>query len=304
MERLNYHHLLYFWSVVREGGVSRAAEKLRLTPQTLSTQVRALESALGEKLLQPLGRGVVATEAGQVVARYADEIFALGRELRAAVRDGQAAKLSVGVVDVIPKLVVHKLLDPVFRVEPRMRVVCEEDRLERLVGALAVHELDLMLSDAPVPAHYKVRAYSHLLGQCGVVLMAGPKLAASLGSSFPDSLDGAPFLMPAETTPLRRDLDYWLDKNGVRVTIACEFADSALAKVFGQAGRGVFAVPKVIEEEVREQYGVVRVGEPQGIRMRFYAVTVERRVRHPAVAAIARTARMDLFPREEKGHRP
>ena len=296
MERLNYHHLLYFWSVVREGGVSRAAEKLRLTPQTLSTQVKALESALGEKLLRPLGRGVVATEAGQLVVKYADEIFALGRELRDALRDRQPAKLLVGVVDVLPKLLVRKLLDPVFGMEPRMRIVCEEERLERLVGALAVHELDLMLSDAPVPAHYKVRVYNHLLGECGVVLMAAPKLAASLRSNFPDSLDGAPFLLPTETTPLRRDLDHWLEESGVRVNIACEFADSALAKVFGQAGRGVLAVPKVIEKEVRGQHGIVRVGEPEGICMRFYAVTVERRVRHPAVAAIARTARTDLFP--------
>jgi LysR family transcriptional activator of nhaA len=299
MQWLNYHHLLYFWTVVRTGGVTRASEELHLTPQTVGMQVKALERALGEKLLERSGRRLAPTEVGSLVASYAEEIFSLGQELRDVLKGGprrRPLKLVVGIVDVLPKLVVHALLDPVFQMEEPTRIACEEGHMDSLVAELSVHRLDLILSDSPMPAHYRVRAYNHLLGECGVVLMAAKGLASRLRSGFPKSLNGVPFLLPSEDSAMRRDLDQWFERVGVRVNIVAEFVDSALQNVFGQEGAGVFAVPEVIEKEVRRQRQVERVGRAEGLSARFYAISVERRLTHPAVAVIARAAHADIFP--------
>ncbi len=296
MDWLNYHHLLYFWTVVREGGVVRAAEKLRLSQPTISSQVRALEEVLGEKLFTKVGRRLVPTDVGQVVYRYADEIFSLGREMMDTVRGrptGRPMHLHVGIADVVSKLIAYRLIAPALALPEPVRVVCREDRSDRLLAALAVHELDLVLSDAPVPPTVHVKAYSHLLGECGVMFFAAPGLAKQLRKGFPASLNGRPLLLPGEGTLLRRHLEDWLQQQGLTPAVAGEFDDSALMKVFGENGVGAFAAPSIVADEVRRRYRVVPVGRVESIRERVYAISVERRVKHPAVAAIAERARAD-----------
>lgn len=285
---LNYHHLFYFWTVVREGGVSPASRKLRLAQPTVSGQLKALEEMLGVQLfLRQRGR-LVLTDVGAHVYRYADEIFALGRELQDSLVGLPALRgprLVVGVTDVVPKLIARRLLEPALAL-PELRIVCYEDRQERLLADLAVHALDLVLSDAPVAAGSNVRAFSHLLGGSDVTLFAPHELARELRDDFPRSLDGAPLLVPTEAANLRRSTMEWLETHGLRMRIRGEFQDSALLGAFGEAGAGVFPAPSVIEDEMRAQYHVDVVGRLDGARESFYAITVERRVQHPAVAAI------------------
>jgi len=298
MEWLNYHHLLYFWTVVHEGSVARAAEQLRLAQPTISGQIRALEEALGEKLFTRSGRHLVPTDVGRIVYRYADEIFSLGRELMDTLKDrptGRPVRLVVGVADVLSKLIAYRLIAPALSLDQPVQVVCREDRPDRLVADLAVHGVDLVLSDAPMPPTVRVRAFSHLLGECGVTIFAAPAKAAALRRRFPQSLDGAPFLLPSDGTAVRRALDPWFDAQGIRVAAAGEFDDAALMTTFGQAGIGAFAAPSVIEREVQAMYGVRVVGRIETVRERFYAISVERRIKHPAVAAISQQARATLF---------
>ncbi|MBW2454055.1 MAG: transcriptional activator NhaR [Deltaproteobacteria bacterium] len=298
MGTLNYHHLRLFWAVAREGNLTRAGGKLHLTPQTVSTQIRDFEAALEEKLFRRTGRRMVLTDAGRVALRYADEIFALGQEFRETLRGqptGRPLKLEVGVVDVLPKLVVHRLVGPALHLDEAIQLVCREGTPESLLAALAVHSLDVVLSDAPIPPAVRVKAYNHHLGKCGVSFMARPDLARRLREGFPGSLDGAPVLLPSEDAVLRRELDRWFQACGVRPVIAGEFQDSALLKIFGRAGEGFFAVPTVIEAEVVRQFEVQLLGRTEDISESFYAISVERRVRHPAVVAICDAARADLF---------
>ena len=298
MEWINYHHLLYFWLVVREGGVARAGAELRLAPSTVSGQVTELERALGEKLFARSGRRLVLTEFGRVVFRYAEEIFALGRELQDALKGrpvGRPLSVVVGVADVVPKLVARRLLDPVLKLPEPIRLVCREDKPERLLADLAVHKLDMILADAPADPTVRVKAFSHLLGECGTVFLAASDLARSLRRNFPQSLNGAPMLLPTENTTLRRSLDQWFSSKGIRPRVVGEFEDSALLKVFGQAGVGAFAVPSIIADEVRRQYQVRLVGRVDAVRERFYAISVERKLKHPAVIAIGEAARTKLF---------
>ncbi|HEY2955129.1 MAG TPA: transcriptional activator NhaR [Candidatus Eisenbacteria bacterium] len=298
MERLNYHHLLYFWMVAREGTVARAAAKLRLAQPTLSGQVHALEGALNEKLFERAGRGLRLTEMGRVVFRYADEIFALGRELAESVRGqptGRTMRLTVGVADAMPKLVAYRLIEPALALPQPVRLVVHEQSTERLLAALALHELDVVLTDRVAPPGVSVRAFNHLLGDCGATLFAAPRLAAKYRRRFPKSLDGAPFLLPGETSTLRRGLEQWFEKQRIRPHIIGEFDDSTLIKVFGQAGTGIFAAPSIIESSVRKQYGVAVVGRLDRVRERFYAVSAERRLKHPAVIAITESAKRELF---------
>ena len=293
MEWLNYHHLLYFWTVVREGTVARAAQHLGLAQPTLSGQIRTLEENLGEKLFRRSGRRLEPTDMGRVVFRYADEIFTLGRELMDTVRDrptGRSLRLSVGVADVVPKLIAHRLLEPALLMPEQVRIVVREDKPDRLLTELAIHELDLVLTDAPLGPGAHVRAHSHLLLETEVALFAASRLAAGLRRRFPCSLDGASFLLPAEPAALRRDLEHWFDREGIYPHVVGEFDDSALLKVFGQRGVGAFASPAVLEPDVRCRYGVRKVGMLPAMRERFYALTVERRLAHPAVVAISDAA--------------
>jgi LysR family transcriptional activator of nhaA len=298
MEWLNYHHLLYFWTTAREGSVTRAAEQLRLAQPTVSGQLRALEEALGEKLFERRGRRLELTERGRLVYGYADEIFSLGRELVDTLKDrptGRPLPLVVGVADVLPKLVTYRLLAPALALPEGVKLVCREDKPERLLTELALHQLDVVLSDAPLPPGTPLKAWNHLLGECGVSVFGAPPLQRAHARGFPGSLAGAPFLLPGEGTTLRRSIDQWLDARDLRPRVVGEVQDSALLKVFGQAGLGLFAAPDAVAAEVERQYEVRRLGTLEGVRERFYAISGERRLKHPAVVALQRAARSDLF---------
>jgi len=298
MERLNYHHLLYFWMVSREGTVARAATKLRLAQPTLSGQIRALEAALGERLFVRAGRGLRLTEMGRVVSGYADEIFALGRELQESVKGqptGKPLRLAVGVAHALPKLVAYRLLEPALGLAEPVRLAVRVQSTEKLLASLATLELDVVLTDRVAPPTVSVRAFNHLLGDCGVTLFAARGSARKFRRGFPGSLQGAPFLLPGETSTLRRGLEQWLESERIRPRIVGEFDDSTLIEVFGQAGRGIFAAPSIVEASVRRQYAVEVVGRTDRVRERFYAISTERRLKHPAVIAITESARRELF---------
>lgn len=289
MEWLNYHHLLYFWTVAKEGGLKPAAQKLRLAHPTLSGQIHALEDAIGQKLFVRVGRRLTLTDAGRTAYRYAEEIFGLGQEMLDALHDrptGQPLRLQVGAADVLPKLVVRQLLEPALHLGEPVRLVVREDKPERLLAALSLHEVDVVLSDAPAPPG-PVRAYSHLLRESAVAFYATPKLARALRPGFPRSLDGARLLLPTDNTSLRRSLDHWLERQRLRPEIVAEFDDSALMKTFGADGQGVFPAPVLIADAVVSQFGVEQVGSVEAVRERYYALSVERRLSHPAVVAVS-----------------
>jgi LysR family transcriptional regulator, transcriptional activator of nhaA len=290
---LNHHHLFHFWTVVREGGVTRASEKLHVSQPTISGQLRELEEALGEKLLARAGRTVVLTDIGRTVYRYADEMIGLDHELMEAVkgRATRAAKLAVGVTMVVPKLVAYQMLEPALHLPEPVQLDCVHEKPERLLAELAIFGLDVVLADAPAPPAVKVRAYSHLLGECAVSVFGTEKMAATYRRGFPRSLDGAPFLMPSEDSAVRLSLEDWFQKQDVRPRIVGTFEDSALLDAFGQAGAGLFALPAAIENDVRRQYRVRLVGRLHSVRQRFYAITVDRKLRNPAVIAISERAR-------------
>ena len=298
MAWLNYHHLLYFWTVAREGSITRACEVLHLTQPAVSAQLRTLERALGEPLFERRGRKLVLTETGLVVQRYADEIFTLGRELQETLAGrpaGRPARLVVGIVDAMPKLVAFRLLEVVMRGPEAARLVVREGPAERLLPDLATHAVDVVLSDAPLPATVRLKAFNHLLGESGVTIFAAPALLGPRRRRFPAVLDGAPFLMPMEGTTLRRSLDDWFAANDIRPTVVAEIEDSALLKVCGEAGVGMFAAPTAVEREVRRQYGVRVVHRVDSIRERFYAISAERRIRNPLVQVISSEAQRKLF---------
>lgn len=295
---LNYHHLLYFWTIVREGSVTAASRKLRLAQPTVSEQLKELEKSLGAALFHRRAGRLVLTDTGNHVYRYADEIFALGRELTdtlAGRTAARGARLLVGVADVMPKLIVERLLAPALQLEPQLRLVCYEDRHDRLLSDLSLFELDVVLTDTHVTSSSGFRGYSHLLGESPIGLFAKPKLAERLRKNFPKSLDDAPLLLPIEPTSMRGALMRWFDGHGLRPRIRAEFQDSALLMVFGRAGEGVCAAPTVLADEVMAQHRLALVAELEGVRERFYAVTAERKISHPGVRAITEGARTKLF---------
>jgi LysR family transcriptional activator of nhaA len=272
---------------------------LHLAQPTISAQIRVLEKSLGEPLFDREGRRLVLTEAGRLVYRYADEIFALGRELRETIRGrpttGRPMRLRVGVADALPKQVVYRLLEPALRLDEPLQIICYEGKPEPLLADLALHALDIVLCDTPIGPGSKVRVFSHQLGECGVALLGTPELTSRLDGEFPHSLREAPLLLPTDNTTLRRSLDQWFDALGFLPRVVGEFEDSALLKVFGQAGLGLFFVPSVIADEIGSQLGLVHVGRTDEIRERFYAVSIERKLKHPAVLAISEAARRELF---------
>ena len=298
MEWLNYHHLLYFWTVAKEGSIARASEKLSLTQATISAQISVFEKTLGEKLFNRVGRRLVLTETGRVALRYADDIFTLGREFMDTLKGrptGQPLRFRVGIADVLPKLIAQRLLEPAFHIAQPLRVMCHEGKTESLLAQLILHELDLVLTDSGLGSGVKIKAFHHLLGECGLSVFATAKLAAQYRRRFPRSLDGAPFLLPTDNTAMRRALNQWFDDENIQPVIVGEFEDNALLNVFGQLGKGLFAAPSAIDDEVEKQYGVRLVGRLSDIRERFYAISVERKLKHPAVIAISESARKELF---------
>lgn len=298
MEWLNYHHLYYFWTVMREGSVTKAAARLRLAQSTVSAQIAQLEAALDGKLFQKKGRILQPTDLGQTAFRYAERIFSLGRELMDSVHGRPVSgllHLRAGVVDALPKLVVRKLLAPAMQLPEKLRLVCHEGKEEQLLAELAIHGLDIVLANTPVRSGLSVKAYNHLLGECGVTFFAVESLAGKLRNRFPASLHGAPILLPTPRSALRGSLDQWLETRRIAPLIVGEFDDMALLKVFGQAGDGVFAMPSVIEQEVRHQFGVSVIGRTEEVRERFYAISVERIIKHPAVVAIRKASASKIF---------
>jgi LysR family transcriptional activator of nhaA len=299
MEWLNYHHLLYFYTVAKEGGVSKAAEVLHLAQPTLSSQIKKLEKTIGHNLFERSGRSLVLTETGQMVYRYASEIFGLGRELSDVLHnrtDEDKSRFLVGVQGALPKLVAYELLRPALECEDNdYQIVCFEGKLNELLGELSMHRLDVVIADRPLTADNHVRAFNHLLGKCGVTVYGTSKLARKYKKNFPESLDSAPMLLPTQNTSLRRLLEQWFDDNEIFPIIAHEFEDSAVLKVFGQAGHGLFITPTAIEEDVCKQYSVKVVGRLPEIVERFYAISIEKRLKHPAVVKISESARDNLF---------
>jgi LysR family transcriptional activator of nhaA len=290
MEWLNYHHLLYFWTVARAGSIARASEELRLSQPTISNQLKTLEESLGHKLFERQGRRLVLTDVGRTALRYADDIFRTGREMQQALKGiptGERLRLVVGVADVIPKRVAALLLQAAVKAVPHVALVCRESPLKQLLAALALHEIDVVLSESPSPEDIRVRAFNHPLVECGVTFLAASRLA-HLRKGFPRSLDGAPALLPSPETAVRRALEGWFEAEGVRPDVAGEFDDSALLEAFGARGMGVFAAPSIIEKELATEHGLVAIGRTDAVKERFFAISVERRLRHPGVAALAR----------------
>jgi LysR family transcriptional activator of nhaA len=298
MDWLNYHHLLYFYVVAREGSIAKACDHLHLAQPTISSQLRKLEQTLGDKLFKRVGRNLELTEAGQVVFRYAEEIFSLGQELVDTVKGrptGRPIRLLVGVPDELPKAIVYRLLEPAFHLPEKIQVAVHERTLSELLNDLASHNLDVVLSDTPAGPTSHIRAYNHLLGECGISICGTDKLVSKLGKKFPECLEGAQILLPVENTNIRRALEQWFDEHDVRPLVVGEFDDSALLKTFGQAGHGLFPIPSAVEAEVRQQYNVKLVGRIDEVRERYYAISVERRLKHPAVVAISTAAREKVF---------
>ena len=295
---INYKHLYYFCVVAKEGGIARASERLHLTPQTISGQLSLLEENLGEALFTRVGRHLELTETGRLVLSYADEIFSLGGELEEMVHnlsDGRPMIFKVGVADVVPKSIAYRLLAPALQLPEPIRIVCREGAIDSLLAELAVHRIDLVIADGPIPQSVNVNGFNHLLGDCDISFFATPELARRLGKNFPHCLSGEPLLLPGEMNVVRNRLVKWFDGLGIYPRIVGEFDDSALMKAFGRTGVGVFIAPTPIAAEVEKQYGVVALGQTDEVRDHFYAISVERKISHPAVAAITETAREWLF---------
>ena len=298
---VNYKHLHYFWMVANEGSIARASDRLHLTPQTISGQLSQLEKVFGLELFSRVGRNLVLTETGRVVLSYANEIFSLGSELEEVIHqlpNNCPQLFRVGVVDIVPKFIAHRILEPVLQMSEPVRMICREASLDTLLSELSVHHLDLVLSDRPIPHTVSIRGYSHKLGECAVSFFATDKLKMQLKGDFPHCLDGIPLLLPSSGNQLRSDIDRWLDKHRIRPRKIAEFDDSALMKAFGQKGAGVFIAPAAIDAEVERQYQATVIGQIDEVKEHFYAITVERKVTHPVVSTVLETARESLFSAE------
>ena len=297
MEWLNYHHLKYFWTVAKEGGLRAAAEKLNVSQPSICAQVKSLEESLGESLFRRQGRGLVLTETGHLVFGYADEIFSLGMELASAVKQTptlRRLRLNVGISDSFPKLLSYQLIKPLLEAKPPVLLICREGKNEDLLGQLATHRLDIVLMDEPAPAALKFKAFNHELGNCGVSFCVHRKLAKTMKGAFPKCLDRAPALLPAQTSNVRRSLDKWFQAVRVQPEVIAEFEDAALTKVVATGGMGFIVVPTVVEREAVERYGFKVLGRTHECREYYYAVTAERRMSHPAVVKLTEMAQKSI----------
>ncbi|MEL7025258.1 MAG: transcriptional activator NhaR [Pseudomonadota bacterium] len=298
MRHLNYSHLQYFWAVAREGSMAAAAEAMHITPQTISGQLRMLEQAMGRQLFNRVGRRLELTDFGEMVFEYADEIFTLGAELANVVHgesQGGALTFKVGMVSSMPKLIAERILAPAFEVAEPIRLKCYEASLSELLGDLATHKLDIVLSDQPLQQGLSLRAYNHRLGESGLSFFASEALAESASGAFPDCLNELPFLLPTAATALRRRIDDWFDSIDVVPNIVGEIADSALMKALGEAGVGVFMGPTAIEKEICTMYRTRVIGQTDALTENYYAISPERKLKHPAVVKITEQARINLF---------
>lgn len=296
---MNFKHLYYFWATAKSGGIMRAGEQLHTTPQTLSGQIKLLEARLGCALFRKVGRRLELTQEGRVALGYADQIFALGTELESAIgtaRAGQAAlDFRVGIADSVPKAIAYRLLEPALDLPAPVRLICHEGEFQSLLAQIAVHRLDLVIADEPMSKQMSVKAFNHALGLTSMSFFAAPRLKSALKRGFPGCLDGAPMLLQGASSVMRRRLDLWLAKHQLHPRVIGEFDDAALMKAFGGEGRGVFMAPTVLEAETRAQYGVNLLGRTAELVEEFYAISVQRRITHPCVAAITQAARTELF---------
>ena len=293
MQNLNYKHLHYFWVVAQEGSITRAAERLGVAIQTISGQLSLLEAQLGKTLFVPQGRGLALSEVGRLVQGYADQIFQLGEALLDAVQqhdNSGSLRLRAGITDGIPKLLAYQLLNSIVTAPDAVRLICEEDEFDDLLADLALHRLDVVLADRPAPSGGNLKLFSTQLGDFATGLFASPELAAAHGGEFPASLDGAPLLLPSRHHALRNRIDRWLEtlqrEHRVRPRIVGEFEDNALLNTFGRGGLGLFPAPLALAEQVGRQLNAVSLGEMHGVSEQIYAISSERRIRHPAVEAL------------------
>ena len=297
---VNFKHLHYFWVVAKAGGVVRAGEQLHTTPQTLSGQIKLLEDRLGRRLFRKSGRKLELTDDGRVALRFADEIFGLGSELEAAMRERRSGgkevlELRVGIEDAVAKSVAYTLLEPALALAEPIRLICTEGRFDDLLAQLALHRMDLVIADEPLPRRLAVKAYNHVLGSSTMSFFCAPKLARSLQGPFPDCLNGAPMLIPGAQSTVRSQFESWLTLHALHPRVVGEFDDGALMKAFGREGRGVFISPSVVEQQTCSQYDVQIIGRSSDLVEQFYAISAERRISHPGVAAITQAARNALF---------
>jgi len=298
MDWLNYHHLMYFWTVVRKGGLAPAAEELRLSVSTVSTQIQQLENVLGYKLFDRSGRQLIINDVGQVVYRYADEIFSLGRELQDALEDGPFEKpirVQIGIADVLSKLVVAKLLAPILGSLQTYQLICREDQPDNLVSQLILHNLDIVLTDKPIGPDLRVKGFNHLLGESQIAVYGSPSMATRYKKDFPNSLTGAPCILPGDRTELRRTLEQWFESHDIRPNVVAECDDSALIKSLGKASVGLFVAPCITSKETMHQFNVKEIGRLENIVEHYYAVSMDRRIKHPAVKAIVDYAKKNVF---------
>jgi len=298
MSSLNFKHLRYYWMVAKTGSIARAAEQLHLTPHAISGQLSEFAQTLGVELFRRSGRKLELTDTGQRILSYAEDIFTTGDELLEVLRDQTATRsvpFRVGIADSVSKAIAYRLVEPALKLAEPVRLVCREGRLAPLLADLAVHRLEMIIADRPMPTHLNVRGYNHLLGESGLTVFGTRQLKKALSGSFPASLDNAPFLLPGEDVAIRSKLLQWLQAKELRPHIIGEFDDSALMKAFGQAGAGLFVAPTVITEHVCEQYKVVVIGRIDSVVEQLYAITTERRLSHPAIVSISQAARLNVF---------
>lgn len=298
MATLNFKHLRYFWAVAKAGSIARAAKSLHLTPHAISGQLSAFESSLGARLFERQGRRLVLSATGRRILGQAEEIFALGDEILDIVGDPRARALEplrIGIADSVPKTVAYRLVSPAITLDDPVKLICREGRLDALLADLAIHRLDLVIADRPMPTRFSVRAFNHLLGESSLSVFGSPDLRAAYPAAFPACLDGAPFLMPGEDVTIRSGLGDWFEEKRLRPRIIGEFDDSALLKAFGQAGAGFFVAPRATGDYVCRQYGVEEVGRIDTVIERLYAITTEGKLTRPAILAIQQAAKLELF---------
>lgn len=298
MTNLNLKHLRYFWAVASHGSIARASELLHITPQTISGQLKELEQQYNSRLFKKAGRNLVLTETGQAVFNYADEIFRLSNELQGVLEGrspGAQLSLKVGIAMVVPKLLAYRILEPVLNLSEPVMLTCHEAPFVDLMADLSVHKLDIVLADSPLSPALNIRAYNHPLGESGISFFARESETALYRERFPQSLDDAPMLMPSSSSALRSALELWFEGIKVRPCMVAEFEDRALMKAFGEAAAGIFTVPTTVEQDVLDKYSVNLIGRTDDVKERFFAISSERKIKHPAVSAITEAARLDLF---------
>lgn len=298
MNHLNYKHLRYFWAVAKTGSVTKAAEQLYLTPQSISGQLTEFADTLGVELFHKVGRNLELTDAGRRALSYADEIFSVGDELMAVLRDQRSKKslpLRVGLADSVSKTIAYRLLEPAYEMQEPTRLICREARLVSLLSDLAVHRLDLIIADRPMPPNLHVKGFSHLIGESHMGLFGVASLVNKLKRKFPESLNNAPLLMIGEDAAVRVRINQWLAQNNLHPDIKGEFDDSALMKAFGRAGEGLFFAPNAIAKDICSQYKVVKLADIPSVNEQVYVITTERQLTHPLVKTICKFGRDDLF---------